>query len=556
MNTDSESGLILRSEFDCLWELPPEQNVSNYIIRKAKEHHEAGRVAAVKNAVTEETINYGDIDQISRSIASKLHKLGLRKGDTVIYSTHDPAKVHVFLTGVWRANGIVRSSYPEDVGDVLVRRILESQALFLACDEHIAEEYINAVKSVPWNVTVIVFGNNVAPSPLGCLSIQEFYEDDGNDAPETNTTLEDIALILPTSGTTGDSKGAVYTHRILLENILAQENMPFTDKDEEPTIITSRQTHYVGAVVALSFLTKGRMLLTMSTVSVERLLETVDKYGVRAIVGFPKYLIGLVNHPDAVQYDTSSIHYLACAGQVVVPEALALIKMLPNLQTFINLYGMTEAGLLVTSADWAAMKNGICKALDDEKDYTVGKLPPKTQLKVLDFETGNVVGADCKGELCFKTPIMTAGYLNRVEEEAETFQDGWVKTGDVGYYDENGFIYIVDRAKEIFKYYNNHISPSEIENVLLGHPSVAEAVVIGVLDPEGGGYIPRGFIVPKTEHVISEVELKSYAEQNLPSYKQLKGGIFILSQIPVGKTGKVTRKLFTELELPIPAPAH
>lgn len=122
---------------------------------------------------------------------------------------------------------------------------------------------------------------------------------------------------------------------------------------------------------------------------------------------------------------------------------------------------MTEAGLLVTTADWASMKDGKFEAVE-VRDYTVGKLPPKTSLKVVDIETGELVGANCKGELYFKTEIMSAGYVCNMEETQETFKNGWVKTGDVGYYDEEGFIYIVDRAKEIFKYYNNHVSTQNL----------------------------------------------------------------------------------------------
>lgn len=233
----------------------------------------------------------------------------------------------------------MRSSYPEDTGDnVLIKRILESKATFIACDPQYASECLKAAKSITdWQCQVIVFENeerNVIPQD--CLLIQEFYEDDGLSLPESSLTLDDSCLILPTSGTTGDSKGTIYTHRALLECLKAFENLPFTDMDDVPTIITSRQTHFVGSVVGLSFITRGRYLLTFPSVSVEGLLEAVDRYKVRAIVGFPKYLTGLVNHPNASKYDMSSLHYLASAGQVIGPETLAIIKKLPNLKTFIN----------------------------------------------------------------------------------------------------------------------------------------------------------------------------------------------------------------------------
>lgn len=282
-------------------------------------------------------MTYANIEENSRKIASRFYKLGLRAGDTVIYSTHSPAKVHTFMLGVWRANGIVRSSYPEDVGDTLKGRILESRAKFFACDASFAEEANKVIRSIDgWKCNLIVFHDGLLEERGNFLDFRDFYDDDGSLLPACTAKLDDVCLILPTSGTTGDSKGAVYTHRILLENVLAFECMPFTDIDDQPTIITSRQTHFVGCVVGLSFITKGRQLLTFQNVTVEKLLVAVDKYKVRSIVGFPKYLTGLVNHPSAGNYDLRSLHFLASAGQVIGPETLAIIKQHPNLKTFIN----------------------------------------------------------------------------------------------------------------------------------------------------------------------------------------------------------------------------
>lgn len=158
---------------------------------------------------------------------------------------------------------------------------------------------------------------------------------------------------------------------------------------------------------------------------------------------------------------------------------------------------MTEAGLLATSADWQAMKQGVPKALEAYQPFSVGKLAPSSSLKILDVDTGAHLGPNMKGELCFKTSVTTCGYLSRPEEEAQTFsKNGWISTGDVGYYDKQGFIFVVDRAKEIFKWNSNHVSPSEIENILLRHPHVTQAVVVPVPDKQTG-FVARGFIEVK-----------------------------------------------------------
>ncbi|ODM92165.1 4-coumarate--CoA ligase-like 9 [Orchesella cincta] len=132
-----------------------------------------------------------------------------------------------------------------------------------------------------------------------------------------------------------------------------------------------------------------------------------------------------------------------------------------------------------------------------------GKLYPNTRLKVLDLETGRALGPGQQGEIAICSPIQCSGYWKGTKENNEQFQDGWMRTGDLGYYDSQGFVYVVDRIKETFKYFNCHISPAELEEVTLTHPSVEEAVVVGVHDPNGGDRIPRALWFSSMESILT-----------------------------------------------------
>jgi len=151
--------------------------------------------------------------------------------------------------------------------------------------------------------------------------------------------------------------------------------------------------------------------------------------------------------------------------------------------------------------------------------------------------------------MCIASPILCAGYYNRPEESEKTFIDGWMKTGDLAYYDENGFVFALDRIKETFKYFNNHISPAELEEHLLQHPSVAEACVFGVKDPDGGDHIPKAIVVLKQECTASAEEIRDFVDAKVAPYKKIRGGVFLVKNLPSGKTGKVLRSEAAKLTL-------
>ena len=177
-------------------------------------------------------------------------------------------------------------------------------------------------------------------------------------------------------------------------------------------------------------------------------------------------MILLAIDPEAQKYDRSSLESV-CTGGMVIPENFYTAMMtLPNMKYVMNGYGMTECGALTTTIDLSGMEE--FKSLATHPPLTVGRLYPNTSIKVLDLDTGLTLGPNERGEVAIRSPIMCSGYWNRPEETAQCFKDGWMKTGDLGYYDEDGFVFIVDRIKETFKYYNCHvrrrITNSELQN--------------------------------------------------------------------------------------------
>jgi len=514
-----------------------------YILQKFESNHKAGLSNWVTNTITGEHLTHADMGPLSAKVASAMKKRGMTKGDMALYLTSDVTRIYTIITGVWRLGGIMYSSYPEDTQDTLLMRIQESNAKWIFCDPFSVPQCKEAVAQVGWNVEIIVFGE-----AEGCASVEELFQDDGADCPAKleDAELSDPLLVLCTSGTTGQSKGAVYTNRSILAFCLGTIGIPRT---ERPAMLLLRCTHVLGLAFPLRNGCSGLWSVMMHQVTKDNIFKCVENYKPVFGFGFPTFLIQLAIDPEAEKYDRSSLESI-CTGGMVIPENFYTAMMtLPNMKYVMNGYGMTECGALTTTIDLSGMDE--FKTIENHPHLTVGRLYPNTSIKVLDLDTGKALGPGERGEVAIRSPIMCSGYWNRPEESARTFVDGWMKTGDLGYYDAEGYVFIVDRIKETFKYFNNHISPAEIEAVILRHPAVAEVSVFGISDPNGGDHIPRAIVVLKKgfEGTTKE-EIESFTNERVASYKHLRGGIYFVESLPRGKTGKVVRSIAASISLP------
>ncbi|ODM90616.1 Luciferin 4-monooxygenase [Orchesella cincta] len=498
------------------------------------------------DAVTREVRLFSKFDEETRRIASAFYKLGLRKGDMVIFMPTEVIKLHIFLAGVWRANGVCRASYPEDDAATLRQRLVEGECKFILCDHNGIATCREAVIGIAWSVEIIVMEKHNE-----LKSLQQFLEeDDGEACPAIDVGKEDPALILCTSGTTGPSKGALHTHKGLMQQMYLLSLFPFMES--KPNLIFSKGTHISGSTFPFSLLVSGKTAIITGKITNEITLKTVHELKPGFAFAFPTFLLVLVS-PEAQNYDTTSLKILWSGGTTITPATIDALFQLSNVKDFINAYGLTENMTTTTSAILSSAseseRSSDPKSIRDLPAFATGTTYPDTRIQVRDIDTMEVLGPHKKGEICVKGPAVFKEYYKNPEATKAAFIDGFFRTGDIGYYDEHGYIYISDRLKEVFKYFNNHISPSELEGVIGRHPNVSEVCVVGIPDPNGGGDIPRAFVTvngnPSPE--LAE-EIKKLANDSLPNYKHLRGGVYIIPEMPQGKTGKVTRRLVAELK--------
>lgn len=199
-------------------------------------------------------------------------------------------------------------------------------------------------------------------------------------------------------------------------------------------------------------------------------------------------------------------------------------------------YGLTETSPGVTSGRKDIIKKYPCSG-------SIGKALPNTLLKIVpvDDPRAPALGANQQGELLVKGPQVMKGYHNRPKETEEAFSDGWLRTGDVAYYNDNGLLYITDRAKELIKVKGFQVPPAELEGIIRAYPNVADVAVIGVPHPLYGE-VPRAYVVPKAGKTVNPEEVSSYVEGKVAKYKKLEGGVSIVDSIPKNPSGKILRR--------------
>nr|CAD7458246.1 unnamed protein product [Timema tahoe] len=253
----------------------------------------------------------------------------------------------------------------------------------------------------------------------------------------------------------------------------------------------------------------------------------------------PPILAFLAKHPMVLQYDLRSLTRVGVGAAPVSADLLRQFKnRFPHIGFIRQGYGMTETTL-------SALGNNTN---DHGKLESVGTLVPGMEAKVID-ESGRSLGVGQRGELCFRGCVVMKGYVNNPSATSQTIDhEGWLHTGDVGYYDEEGSFYIVDRLKDLIKYKGFQVPPAELEAILMSHPGVMDAAVIGVPD-EGAGELPKAFVVKKNANVTAQ-QLVDYVDGQVSSAKKLRGGVQFVEAIPKNPSGKILRKELRDVVSP------
>jgi acyl-CoA synthetase (AMP-forming)/AMP-acid ligase II len=463
---------------------------------------------------------YGQLWQATRKTASFLQReAGLKKGETVAVYAPNSAEWAVIFHGTLLCGAKVTTLNPLykerevehqlDDADAVV--VFAAAAMMPVVDA--VRDKLSKVRQVyvVEDLFGLVEGESDTPAPV---------EID----PE-----RDVAALPYSSGTTGLPKGVMLTHYNLTSNL---KQMIGTDLVTEQSVLLAFLPfyHIYGMVVMLNAtLAVGASCVVMPRFDPELTLQLIEQHKVTDFFVVPPALLALSHHPKLNEYDHSSLRFIM-SGAAPLPQEVADLAAKRFGCTMMQGYGMTETSPLTN-----------LNPLDTPKAGTVGPAVPDTQEKIVDMESGEEIAQGEVGELIVSGPQVMLGYWKNPDATKETIRpDGWLRTGDIASMDEDGYVTILDRAKEMIKYKGYQVAPAELESLVMEHPAVLDAAVIPKADFESGE-VPKAFVVLKEGQQATAEDIMAFVAERVAPYKKLRELEFVAS-IPKVPSGKILRR--------------
>ena len=467
-------------------------------------------------------ISFSELAERVDRLATALADMGVGKGDKVALFLPNSPEFIIGFFGALRAGGVPTSMNPSYKEREVAHQYADSEAKVIIAHAGLYPVIVKAAQEVPI-ANVILVGEKGAE---GVHLFEELLESYRPDPPEVEIDVkEDLAALPYTSGTTGRPKGVMLTHRNLMANWHQFiDGVSVTERDT--ILIFLPFYHIYGSMLMGGAILAGATQVLMERFAPQETLELIERYKPTILYVVPPALLALINVENLADYDLSSLNYIISAA-APLPKEVAELATQKTGVTVLQGYGLTETSPVTH-----------CNPLDKIKLESIGVPMADTEHKVVDLATREELGPGEVGELAIKGPQVMKGYWKRPKDTEEIFLGEWLLTGDVAWIDEEGYAYIVDRAKDMIKYKGFSIGPAELEDVLFEHPAVADCAVIGKPDPEAGE-IPKAFVVARDE--VSAEELMEFVAERVAGYKKIREIEFV-EAIPKSPSGKILKR--------------
>ena len=514
----------------------PNVSLPEYVLAAGRDRPDA---PALIDGLKGDVITHGQLAAYVDRVAANLHSRGLRKGDVVAVFCPNTPWFPVVFHGIAAAGCAMSPINSLYTPDEIAFQLKDSGAKILITISLFMDRAAAAAEKSPLDEIIVLDGAEGHANLFDLL---------GADAPSVTVDIDpanDLVTLPYSSGTTGLPKGVMLTHRNLVANVA--QCKPLIEIGEDERIIAVLPFfHIYGLTVLMNQgLAWGGAVVTLPRFDLEDFLRTIQDHKITRAFVAPPILLAMAKHPLVDRYDLSSLTSIL-SGAAPLDQQLALAaqdRLRKGADSRVSVgqgYGMTELSPVThTTPDAGAEPPGFT---GEVPKGSVGFAVPDTECRLVDPGTGQDVAEGDRGELWIRGPQVMKGYLNNPDATAGTIDgDGWLHTGDVASVDGNGCYTIVDRVKELIKYKGYQVAPAELEAVLIGHPEIADAAVIGVPDKESGDELPKAFVVRAPGSVITRDAVMAYMTEKVAPHKKVRFVEFI-EQVPKSAAGKILRK--------------
>nr|XP_029710360.1 4-coumarate--CoA ligase 1-like [Aedes albopictus] len=464
-------------------------------------------------------------------IGKNLRNMGCTRGDMVsLVCTNSENVVPVYIACL-TIGMVVNPLAPVFNRNDLVHMMRQTQSRVIFCDEdNRATVELAALEAIVQKPLIFVMGESAGQAISVDKLLKHVKKEESSCPRYMGDSKKLLAVVLCSSGTTGLPKGVCLSHAHLIENDVFSD-----DVDAGPIFNFSALFWATGMFAMLTSLYNQRpRVITRKPFDADTLIDVIEKYHVEDVFTPPSYVASLVNHPRFADADFSSVKRWTMGGAIVSEELRKkLADRLPR-GVAKSLYGTSEIGI-VTAADHPS------------EHGSVGTLVSNLAVKIVD-DAGRRLGPTERGEIRLKYKHKILGYLDNEEATLDAFDDeDFFKSGDIGYFDHNGMLFVVDRIKDIIKYKNYQISPSDLEAVIEKIEGVQSVCVTGVPVEDRSSDLATAVIVKKEGSTLTEEEVIQQVNCQVSDFKQLRGGVYFVERLPTSAAGKVLRRAVKEL---------
>ncbi|MFC4506373.1 MULTISPECIES: 4-coumarate--CoA ligase family protein [Streptomyces] len=524
---------MFRSEYA---DVPPvELPIHEAVLGRASEF---GDTPALIDGADGTVLTYEQLDRFHRRVAAALAEAGVGKGDVLALHSPNTVAFPIAFYAATRAGASVTTVHPLATAEEFAKQLDDSGARWIVTVSPFLQTARRAAELAGGIAEIFV-----CDSAPGHRSLIDML---ASAAPEPSVDIdpvEDVAALPYSSGTTGTPKGVMLTHRQIATN-LAQlaPTIPMGPGDRILAVLPFFHIYGLTALMNAP-LRQGATVVVLPRFDLETYLAAIQTHRITALYVAPPIVLALAKHPAVAQYDLSSVRYVISAAAPLDAGLAAACAERLNLPPLGQAYGMTELSPGTHVVPLEAMR--------EAPPGTVGKLIAGTEMRIVSLDDPDQdLGVGGTGEILIRGPQVMKGYRGRPDATAAMIDtDGWLHTGDIGRVEEGGWLFVVDRVKELIKYKGFQVAPAELEALLLTHPAIADAAVIGAYNDDGNE-VPHAFVVRRpTAPDLAEGEVAMYVAERVAPYKRIRQVTFI-DAVPRAASGKILRRQLREAETP------